>query len=69
MQKWEYRVVDWEQIVSGARREELFNELGQDGWELVFVTDDYAYIFKRSAEPEKPLTLPPIRSNLESDKK
>ena len=60
MQKWEYRVVDWEQIISGERREELFNKLGQEGWELVCVTDDYAYIFKRP-EPETLSTLPLIR--------
>lgn len=47
MQKWEYRVVDWDAIGGAAGREELFNKLGQEGWELVVVTDDYAYIFKR----------------------
>lgn len=44
-----------------TRREQLFNKLGQDGWELVLVTDDCAYIFKRP-QPETPLTLPPIRN-------
>ena len=52
MQKSEYRVLDWDEIASGTRREELFNKLGQDGWELVLVTDDYAYIFKRP-HPDK----------------
>jgi len=61
MQKWEYRVVEWEEIGSTPRRGEIFNGLGQDGWELALVTDDYAYIFKRPKE-EKPPTLPPIRT-------
>lgn len=46
MQKWEYRVIEWNDITI-ARREELFNKLGQEGWELILITDDYAYIFKR----------------------
>lgn len=65
MQKWEYRVLDWEEIASAARREELFNKLGLEGWELVMVTDDYAYIFKRpkADQPQKlpPIKLPPVR--------
>lgn len=61
MQKWEYRVLEWEEIGTASRRGELFNTLGQDGWELTLVTDDYAYIFKRPMA-EKPPTLPPIRN-------
>ena len=60
MQKWEYRVLEWEEIGSASRRVELFTALGDDGWELVLVTDDYAYVFKRP-KAEKRLTLPPIR--------
>ena len=61
MQRWEYRMVDWEEIEDAKRREGLFNKLGQEGWELIVVTDDYAYVFKRPKQ-DTHKTLPPIRN-------
>ena len=43
MQKWEYMVASWKQVVteSGAERPQVvkyLNSLGDEGWELVQVT-------------------------------
>jgi len=45
MTKWEYLVVD--------RRKMSLNERGEDGWELVAVTEDEHY-FKRPVSPDVP---------------
>ena len=61
MQKWEYLEVHHQRPVSGGKIEfslngvlethdsfsGLFNRLGEQGWELVAVTDAYYFYFKR----------------------
>jgi hypothetical protein len=45
MQKWEYLIV--ERWINNA----MLNQLGQQGWELVSVSDSskFAFVFKRPA--------------------
>ena len=38
MQKWEYKIADF--LISDVRDEPTFNELGDEGWELVAVVHD-----------------------------
>ena len=47
MDKWEYKIVppDLKHFTHG-RREEMLNELGSEGWELVAATEGVLY-FKR----------------------
>lgn len=57
MQKWEYLQVNkpnpQEVVLNEVRQKDdtrlpmLFNRLGEQGWELVAVTDAYFYHFKR----------------------
>ena len=60
--RWEYKVV----AVGLARTEELFNELGQEGWELVTVLagekggiQARAFFKRPLAEPAKKEAAPP----------
>lgn len=51
--RWEYRVIrvggDKQRgILGGGRMEDLFNDLGREGWELVAVSEERAS-FKRPA--------------------
>jgi uncharacterized protein DUF4177 len=46
MQKWEYKTVEprnW----NTPERDNILNQLGNEGWELVLMDGEYALIFKR----------------------
>ena len=58
MKKWEYRVE-----ISTSSDEKVLNNLGKQGWELVFVvvspnTLMRTFTFKRRVESEKPYIGP-----------
>lgn len=49
MQKWEYRIID-NPANNKQGTQITLNGLGAEGWELVCVTSDDWYIFKRPVE-------------------
>ena len=42
MQKWEYKIVDT--AVADSEAERLLNELGEQGWELMFILNARCYL-------------------------
>ena len=46
VQEWEYKVVGVGFRMGGGM-EKLLNEHGREGWELVFVLQNGAFVFKR----------------------
>ena len=48
VQEWEYKVVGVG-LRMGGGMEKLLNEHGREGWELVFVLQNGAFVFKRPA--------------------
>jgi hypothetical protein len=46
MQEWEYKIVG-PGFRMGGGMEKLLNEHGKQGWELVFVLHNGAFVFKR----------------------
>lgn len=53
MTKWEYSFHDFYGGVVAQERATAFNEFGADGWELVCISPQGTYIFKREFFPSR----------------
>ena len=56
MQKWDYRIANFNNENSWSEIQDALNEMGKDGWELYTITPDFhskisvLYIFKKPLE-------------------
>lgn len=54
--KWEYRIVSIDDRIEMSQREDYWNEMGQEGWELVAANERAAF-FKRQGRQKRWLVI------------
>lgn len=50
MERWEYKIINSDDLDGYHFQEDYFNSLGKEGWELVTGVKDYFYFKRRKQE-------------------